>query len=93
MRASTDNPHVECDEVSTEDIIARFYRHADAVRTNAIDTKLVMWHIYAAKGYHKLLAERALEGDDEAGNVALGAPHWVTYNDGTLQSILNLIQE
>lgn len=76
-------------EPSTEQLIARFHKHVQAVESNTLATKALVWHIYAAKGYHKLLAERAVTMDDDmAGDVALGAAHWVTYNDGTISAML-----
>jgi len=87
----TANPHVELDELPTSELIARFNKHVAAVQARTLSTKRMVYSIYCAKGYHKDIAQRALAGDDTAGNVALGAPHWVTYNDGTLASILNLI--
>lgn len=79
--------HDMIDDDSTDTLIARFYRHCEAVERNTRD---MVWHILCARGLHKLLAERAITADDEqAGNVALGAPHWLTYNDGTLTDMLH----
>lgn len=84
------NPHIEVDELSTESLTARFYNAVNAVQSHTLSTKRLVYEVYRAKGLHKLLAERATEGegDEQAGNVALGAPHWVTFNAGTLEAML-----
>ena len=76
-------------EPTTEELVERFNRHCDAVERNGIATATFVYHVLCAKGLHKLLAERAYTlDDDKAGDVALGAQHWVTYNDGTLSQLL-----
>jgi len=82
------NPQVDIDEASTESLIERFNRHVDMVQSHTLSTSRMVYEVCCARGLHKLLAERACEGDDDAGNVALGAPHWLTFNDGTLETML-----
>lgn len=84
------NPHIDIDEEPTARLVARFNKHVQSVSLNTITTRYKLYHIFCAKGLHKLLAERAVTlDDDEAGNVALGAPHWVTFNAGTLDAMLS----
>jgi len=80
---------VETDELTTDALIERFHKHVSAVRSNTLSVKNKVWSIYMAKGLHKLLSQRAIDDDDEkAGNVALGAPHFVTFNAGTIEAML-----
>lgn len=81
-------PHVEMDEESTDRLVSRFNKHVNAINayhagTVGMSRRLNMWHTAAARGLHKLLSERAVtgDGDEQAGNVALGAPHWLTFSD------------
>lgn len=70
------------DEPTTDTLVSRFYKHVALVNTGELPRKRLTWHIAAARGLHKLLAERAIEQDDTlAGDVALGAPHWLTFSD------------
>lgn len=84
-------------EQSTDMLVARFNKHVSAVNTRmayvasshycievraSLYERRLTWHMCAARGLHKLLAERAVKNDDNiAGNAALGAPHWLTYSD------------
>ena len=78
---------MEPSEDSTETLVARFNKHVNAINAYhagrvVMSRKLNVWHTAAARGLHKLLAERAIEQDDTvAGDVALGAPHWLTFSD------------
>lgn len=57
----------------------------ELVNSGTLHGKQLVWHIYRARGLHKLTTSLGLElGDDEALDICLGAPHWLTYNDGTL---------
>lgn len=84
----SNNPHVEVDECATAVLIARFNAHVAAVESNTSNVRRRVYDILCAKGLHKLLAERALQDDEDAGNTALGAPHWVTFNAGTLENLM-----
>ena len=83
------NPHTEYDECSTEQLVARFNKHVQAVESNILKANAYVYAVLCARGLRSLLVERAMaSGDDETLNLMWGAPHWLTYNDGTLQAML-----
>lgn len=73
---------VDDPEPTTSNLVDRFNRHVALVNLGTLPRMRLTWHIAAARGLHKLLADRAIEQDDAvAGDVALGAPHWLTFSD------------
>jgi hypothetical protein len=83
MRTNLNAPEPEYQP--TAKLIERFRKHVDAVPSLPLLSPMRAYHIYCAGGLHKLLADRALQGDEEAGNVALGAPHWLTFNPSEMR--------
>lgn len=76
-------------EPSTEQLMARFNKHVTAVESNTLKTKQYVYAVLCARGLRSLIVERALDtGDDATLDLVWGAPHWLTYNDGTLEAML-----
>jgi hypothetical protein len=46
-----------------------------------------VWHLCLARGYRRDLTAFALAGDEVAGNLVLGAPHFITYSDEQVKSM------
>lgn len=77
---------------STERLVERFLKHVSAIeRANAgrlgLSQRLRFWHMTCARGLRSILTERALAGDDAAGNAALGAPHFLTFSPFQVRAI------
>lgn len=91
MMLTTDiaNPHIDVDECSTEQLVARFNKHVAAVESNTLKANAYVYAVLCARGLRSLIVERAIAvGDDDTLNHVWGAPHWLTYNDGTLTAML-----
>jgi hypothetical protein len=71
---------------TTEMLIARFLMHCDRIERAAFGPGRA-YHVACARGLHKLLADRACQGDAAAEYAALGAPHFITFSDEQARTI------
>jgi hypothetical protein len=71
---------------TTHQLIVRFNKHcarAPILPFGPVRT----YHVAAARGLHKLLTQLALDGDEDAANAALGAPHFITFSDAQVRTL------
>lgn len=69
-------------------LTVKYYAACERVQSGILRGKLLAWNVFLARGYRSLIADYALEhDDDDAMNIVLGAPHWLTFNTGTLEAI------
>lgn len=72
-----------------ETLKRKYYAACFRVEHTNVTGKQRAWDICLARGYRKFITDYAMRtGDEDAMNLVLGAPHWVTYNDGTLEAML-----
>lgn len=76
-------PNTELDTLK-----AKYYAACHRVEHGNLLGRHLAWQICLARGYRKFISDYAMRtGDEDAMNLVLGAPHWITYNDGTLQGL------
>lgn len=65
-------------------LITRYAKHVACYETTGS-----VWSLCAARGLRKLAVDIALDkGDDAVLNLMWGAPHWLTFNDGTITAMM-----
>lgn len=76
------------DDMSIDYLRAHYAKHCAIVEGGTVKGKALAWHICLARGYRRFITDYAMRtGDEDAMNLVLGAPHWLTFNDGNLEAL------
>lgn len=76
------------DDMSIEYLREKYAYHCALVEGGTLKGREYVWHVRLAQGYRKFVMDYAMRTDDEdAMNLVLGAAHWLTFNDGTLEAM------
>lgn len=76
------------DDMSIDYLRAHYAKHVAIVESGILKGRQLGWHICLARGYRKFITDYAMRtSDEDAMNLVLGAPHWLTYNDGTIEGL------